>query len=133
MLVFYLQVLSNAIQLTVIESLQSTLFEVFDVCGFGDVARPMLNVGVDFTPIDPVLPVQGAGPSQGAKVAPDSSELPQDRSMQSSVPNLSSNLLPGVIILVLHFTAVGLTAGDYCEHVGLNLNQPRPLHVVSKL
>ena len=108
------QVLSNAVQLTVIESLQSTLFDVFDVCGFGDVARPMLNVGVDFKPIDPfkpVLPLQAAGPKTDSE--PDEGfEAPKDPSTHSSVPNLSSNLLPGVIILVLHFTAVGLTAGD---------------------
>jgi hypothetical protein len=30
---------------------------------------------------------------------------------EEAVPNLSYNILPGVIVLVLHFTAVGLTAG----------------------
>ena len=112
--------MSNSVTLTLVESLQSTLFDVFDVCGFGDVARPMLNLGVDFRSVNfakPDLPVEAANPKSN-------SEMARDPSAQSSVPNLSSNLLPGVIILVLHFTAVGLTAGDFLCYV------PRPIELI---
>jgi hypothetical protein len=35
--------------------------------------------------------------------------------IEEDIPNLSYNMLPGLIILVLHFTAVGLTAGQYLQ------------------
>ncbi len=93
----------NTLQLTVIESLQSMLFDIFDVCGFGEVARPMINVGVDFKPTFLRSPVN---PDEKEEFLVDSNP-----GMGNAVPNFSSNMLPGVIVLVLHFTAVGLTAG----------------------
>ena len=68
------------------------MFDIFDACGFGDVARPMISIGVDF---ESVSQLETFNPGSG-----------------NDVPSLSANLLPGVIILVLHFTAVGLTAGN---------------------
>jgi hypothetical protein len=75
-----------------VESLQSTLINLFEDCGFGEIARPMLTLGLDIQPA-----VEGTWVSNLVT--------------EEAVPNLSYNILPGVIVLVLHFTAVGLTAG----------------------
>ena len=49
---FYLslQVLENTIQLTLVKSLQMTLMALFEDCGFEEMAKPMLSLGLEFKP-----------------------------------------------------------------------------------
>jgi hypothetical protein len=85
-------VLERTVQLTVVDSLQDTLLSVLRDCGFAEIGKPFLTLGVEFYPA-----VAGSW-SSGMVI-------------EETIPNLSYNMLPGLIILVLHFTAVGLTAG----------------------
>jgi hypothetical protein len=43
--------LANTVQLTIAESLQSTLIHLFSECGFGEIATPILTLGVQFQPV----------------------------------------------------------------------------------
>ena len=45
-----LQVLENTIQLTLVKSLQMTLMALFEDCGFEEMAKPMLSLGLEFKP-----------------------------------------------------------------------------------
>ena len=85
--------LERTLQLTIVDSLQDTLLNVFRDCGFAEIGKPLLTLGVEFYPA-----VAGSWSSNMV--------------IEETIPNLSYNMLPGLIILVLHFTAVGLTAGN---------------------
>ena len=85
--------LERTLQLTIVDSLQDTLLNVFRDCGFAEIGKPLLTLGVEFYPA-----VAGS--------------WSPNMVIEETIPNLSYNMLPGLIILVLHFTAVGLTAGN---------------------